>query len=477
MHRCIENYLPSCGIESIMQPNIKAPEQEATPSHPADTPVISSPRLQRKPKKQTLNPLHHSIQAFITQHLPPDTLAKHNLTLTSLPKRFTIYEPLLLLPVNALTTPPAWHSLYQELTAAQRQTLFATLLQSFSRYGLTHVAMNAPIALTDPNSGAENRIRSPGGLIPLYGDFGPMPPASPSFACPAKVEAEGEAALACPTSRDLEQAFWVRTVQNHGIVQIWAPLYTMFSRGNITEKARILGNGFEGLDERQLGEYVSGTSVVDMYAGIGYFVFSYLKRGVKRVWGFEINGWSVEGLRRGCMENGWGCKVFRVGEDGSLLGGHSLREVVERLTEEDRVVVFHGDNRFAAQILGEIRESMRPGEWNRVRHVNLGLLPSSCFAYENACRIVDGEMGGWVHVHENVNVQAIEAKRDHVTAELGKLREKVLGVKPQSTTTAAAAAAAECRHVEQVKTYAPGVMHCVFDVRLSSSEETKASTA
>ncbi|RAH69634.1 tRNA(Phe) (4-demethylwyosine(37)-C(7)) aminocarboxypropyltransferase [Aspergillus aculeatinus CBS 121060] len=455
-----------------MQSNTFFPEQELVTSPqaqspaPAPAPHTSSPRPPRKPRKQTLNPLHHGIQAFITQHLPADTLAKHNLTLTSLPKRFTIYEPLLLLPVNAFTTPPAWHSLYEDLTATQRQTLYTTLLQSFARYGLTHVAMNAPIALTDPNSGAENRIRSPGGLIPLYGDFGPLPDASAS-----QGQGEGEAAIACPSATDLEQAFWVRTVQNHGIVQIWAPLYTMFSRGNITEKARILGSEFEGLVEEQLGEKVSEISVVDMYAGIGYFVYSYLKRGVKRVWGFEINGWSVEGLRRGCKENGWGCKVFRVGEDGLLLGGQSLKEVVEGLTEEDRVVVFHGDNRFAAEILGGIRECMGAGQWSRVRHVNLGLLPSSCFAYANACKIVDAEKGGWVHVHENVDVQGIEEKKDEVTAELGRLRVEVLEVEAKKV----AAAAARCRHVEQVKTYAPGVMHCVFDVRLSSREEIEAS--
>ncbi|PYH83857.1 hypothetical protein BO82DRAFT_35531 [Aspergillus uvarum CBS 121591] len=455
-----------------MQTDTSILEQElaSSPQAPAPAPNTSSPRPPRKPRKQTLNPLHHGIQAFITQHLPADTLAKHNLTLTSLPKRFTIYEPLLLLPVNAFTTPPAWHSLYQDLTATQRQNLFATLLQSFARYGLTHVAMNAPISLTDPNSGAENRIRSPGGLIPLYGDFGPLPDASASATASAlQAQGEGEEAIACPTATDLEQAFWVRTVQNHGIVQIWAPLYTMFSRGNITEKARILGSEFEGLDEEGLGEKVSGISVVDMYAGIGYFVYSYLKRGVKRVWGFEINGWSVEGLRRGCKENGWGCKVFRVGEDGSLLGGESLKKVVEGLTEEDRVVVFHGDNRFAAEILGQIRGCVRAEEWNSVRHVNLGLLPSSCFAYENACKIVDSEKGGWVHVHENVDVQGIEEKKDKVTAVLARLRVKVLGIGSEKVT-----AAADCRHVEQVKTYAPGVMHCVFDVRLSSREEIEA---
>ncbi|RAL14010.1 tRNA(Phe) (4-demethylwyosine(37)-C(7)) aminocarboxypropyltransferase [Aspergillus homomorphus CBS 101889] len=435
-----------------------APNPSSTPHHP------------RKPKKPTLNPLHQGIQTFMTQHMPHQT---DLLSETSLPKRFTIHEPLLLLPVNALTTPPAWHAFYAALTAPQRNTLFTTILQSFSRYNLTHVAMNAPIAPTDPVSGTENRIRSPGGLIPLYGDFGPLP--SPSVSSSqGEGEGEEETLVTRPSPEDLEQAFWVRTVQNHGIVQIWAPLYTMFSRGNITEKARILGAEFEGLSEAQLGgQGVQEISVVDMYAGIGYFVYSYLRRGVKRVWGFEINGWSVEGLRRGCIENGWGCRVFQVdGDDGSLLGGCTVRDVVDALKGHDdvRVVVFHGDNRFAARILGEVRRCMGE-EWARVRHVNLGLLPSSQAAYGNACAILDADMGGWAHVHENVDVRRIEEKRDEVTAQLGRLRADVLGVGSASV----AAVAAECHHVEQVKTYAPGVMHCVFDVRLASRGEMTAS--
>lgn len=270
-----------------------------------------------------------------------------------------------------------------------------------------------------------------------------------------------------PSETDLQQALWVSTVQNHGIVQIWAPLYTMFSRGNVTEKARILGYGnvFEGLDEASLqGENVEDVAVVDMYAGIGYFVFSYLKRGVKRVWGWEINGWSIEGLRRGCAENGWGCKVVRVHDDGTM--DESISRLASGLDDTVRVVIFHGDNRFAAGILDELRNLMQPQKiWNSIRHVNLGLLPSSRAAWDNATRIVDINQGGWVHVHENVDIREIDQKRDEISAEIGLLWDQnslVLG--PMEGLTV------ECRHVERVKTYAPGVMHCVFDIHLPARE-------
>ncbi|RJE20852.1 tRNA wybutosine-synthesizing protein [Aspergillus sclerotialis] len=176
---------------------------------------------------------------------------------------------MLLLSSNALTAPPQWGALYASLSTSQRETLFSSIAQAFKNHGVTQIAINAPIAATDA-SGGKNRMRSPVGLVPLYGNFGPTPLA-------AAAAGEDEESKQ-PSEPDFNRAFWVRTVQNQGIVQIWAPLYTMFSRGNVTEKARILGQGgrFDGLDEKTglRGETVGEISVVDMYAGIGYFVFS-----------------------------------------------------------------------------------------------------------------------------------------------------------------------------------------------------------
>ncbi|RHZ73962.1 hypothetical protein CDV55_107664 [Aspergillus turcosus] len=424
---------------------------DQTTNEDVNTPA--NPSLEPKRRTKSSNPLRRGIQDFVTRHIPPDDLAKRGLSPenleSALPKRFTVYEPLLLLPVNALSDPPAWGSLYASLDSQKRKILFESICKAFGRMGVTHIAMNAPIAPTNTHGG-ENRMRSPAGLIPLYGDFGAAP--------------SGDGENAQPTREDLQRAFWVRTIQNQGIVQIWAPLYTMFSRGNITEKARILGQGsvFEGLDEGTLGEDVDGISVVDMYAGIGYFVFSYLKRGVKRVWGWEINGWSVEGLRRGCAENGWACKVVQVRNDGTL--SESIPDLIDSLQHSDRVVLFHGDNKFAAHVMSGIKECMeRRDAWDRIRHVNLGLLPSSSSAWSDACSMIDLQLGGWIHVHENVDVQHIDVKTQEIITEIGKLRELAFPGAVQQPI--------ECRHIEHVKTYAPGVMHCVFDIKLPPSGE------
>ncbi|PKY03637.1 hypothetical protein P168DRAFT_270034 [Aspergillus campestris IBT 28561] len=426
-----------------------APSGQGPTSGQADRDPARRSHTGKRPKK-IFNPLQRGIQDFVTNHLSPSTLSNYGLSpetlSSSLPKRFTAYEPLLLLPANAFSIPAPWGSLYQDLDAQQRHQLYESLAAAFSHMGVTHIAINAPIAPTD-TQGHENRMRSPVGLIPLHGDFGPPP--------------SGDGEEAQPSELDFQHALWVRTVQNHGIVQIWAPLYTMFSRGNITEKARILG-AFEGLDEGSLaGQEVGDVAVVDMYAGIGYFVFSYLKKGVRRVWGWEINGWSVEGLRRGCVENGWGCRVVAV-RDGAL--NVSVQELVESLDDQTRVVIFHGDNKHAARILSDVQratEATRPGEWNSIRHVNLGLLPTSRAAWDNACSMVDAQRGGWLHVHENIDIQEVEQKKQEFTTELQRIRSQAIN----------SPAIAECRHVEFVKTYAPGVMHCVFDVRLSSPSD------
>ena len=233
--------------------------------------------------QKTSNPLQAGIRNFLATQ-PPEFLSAHGLSSTSdgqdasLPKRFTVYPPLLLLPVNAFTAPPAWAALFQSLTEDQRQKLYECIAASFRSQGVTHIAVNAPIELTGPG-GTANRMRSPTGLTPLLGDFGPVPSLS------------SEEDLQQPSPEDFDRALWARAVQNGGIVQTWAPLYTMFSRGNVTEKARILGLGsrFDGLDGENLGDF----SVVDMYAGIGYFVYSYKKSVDGRVWWFEINPSSV----------------------------------------------------------------------------------------------------------------------------------------------------------------------------------------
>ncbi len=416
-----------------------------------------------QPRTQPNNPLQKAIYSFLNRYISDrDAADRETLTsgslLSSIPKRYTLYPPLLLLPANAFSTTPAWTSFVSQLSPEALQIFYGSIVEAFQHHGITHVARNAPISSLTPD-GIANNLRTPSGLVPLFGDFGPRSLVSGDDDDPAQ-----------PSEADFSAALWVHTVQNGSIFQTWAPLWTMFSRGNISEKARILGEGtFDGLDGADgiLRQDLEEIAVVDMYVGIGYFAFSYLKRGVGRVFGWEVNGWSVEGLRRGCKGNGWAVQVLSVSNEGLVRDGEgrtgqdALEVLVAKLRKDSklRMVVFQGDNRWAAGVLTQVKalaerlagsgdSSLRLD----IRHINLGLLPTSEMSWNNAIKVLDQKKGGWIHVHENVDVRDIEGKKEsvllHFRSQLGDAKT------------------ASCSHVEQVKTYAPGVMHCVFDIHI-----------
>jgi tRNA wybutosine-synthesizing protein 2 len=186
---------------------------------------------------------------------------------------------------------------------------------------------------------------------------------------------------------------------------------------------------------------------VDLYAGIGYFAFSYAKAGVSKVLCWELNGWSVEGLRRGSEENGWRVEVVKEGQEARE---YSLEEVVK--DPETKLVVFHMSNEHASPIIQRVRSSIPP-----IRHVNCGLLPSSRLSWLTAVRALDPEMGGWIHIHENLAIKEIEERGVEIVGEIQGLLDQWANGEMRK---------AVMEHVERVKTYAPGVMHCVLDVRV-----------
>ena len=431
--------------------------------HQDDVTAKFAPLLRTHPGKSQpkyTNPLQAGFAAYLIRH-PPDPLTTTAL-FSTLPKRYTLYKPLLLLPANVFTTNPAWSTFYAFLSPDAKTQLYECLAATFKAQGVTHIAINAPIAAESLDSrGADNVRRSPTGLVPLLGDFGPR-------------TVEGE-----PGKEDYEKALWVSAIQNGGVSQTWAPRWTMFSRGNIKEKARIMGEGnsFEGLDglEGILGEELGDIAVVDMFVGIGYFAFSYLKSGVGLVWGWEINEWSVEGLRRGAERNGWRIESVSISERGEVgdeegrKGDEALRGLVEKIDEEKvrgriRCVIFRGDNKWSADIMARVKAISKKQDrrrWKRIRHLNLGLLPHARESWLDAVKMLNDEMGGWLHIHENVDIREIELKGDEIVQQIESLVKANRGV---HWTTASC-------HVEQVKTYAPGVMHCVFDIRIMPAKQ------
>lgn len=411
-----------------------------------------------KPKQRSKNPSRSSnpLVAGINDCLP-EFRSRVFAADDFLPKRYTLYEPLLLLPINFTNINPIWQEEYQSLGKDQKQELFSCIAKAFTTAGhpVTHIAINAPIARlsTIADVGLSNVMRSPTGLYPAYGDWG-----SPL------------SSQATPTAEDFEKAFWVSTTQDHGIIQTWAPRWSMFSLGNLSEKKRVLGVTSQQQKDIFIGQSkddIANMQVLDMYVGIGYFALCYLARGVKRVWGWDLNPWSIEGLRRGCEANGWKCIVLNVADDGTLTP--SPEDIVTRLRDEERLaqhlrtrcVAFRGNNRQSVQAFKSIEEQWRQqsptssGLSLFFEHINLGLLPDSSASWIEALQLVAD--GGRLHTHLNVETPNVDEHATRVS-ELLTMGSKRLGRKLSASVT----------HVERVKSYGPGITHCVYDVQMTS---------
>ncbi|KAF2755326.1 hypothetical protein EJ05DRAFT_512854 [Pseudovirgaria hyperparasitica] len=357
--------------------------------------------------------------------LQPDLLAQMKLDSSisiDSPTPYCIYKPLLLLSADPLKR-PSWQTAYTVLSPTQLSQLWALMALETNT---THVAINAPIPVQTSTSVETNILRSPTAFTPLHGSFGPAAP------------------IPSPTLSDFASAFWVSTKQN-GIHQIWAPLHTMFSRGNIKEKARLL----------KLPSVVSCSesgaewTAVDLYCGIGYFSFSYSQAGATVVLGWEINGWSLEGMRRGVEANKWRGEVVREDEHTSKLVRAFAIQPKAKL--KPLLVAFHESNALAMSRIKDLRACIPP-----IRHVNLGLLPSSAASCETAVNALDIELSGWLHVHENIATKKTEYD--------DRIKQIVNEIGAIVRSTASPDRVVRLEHVEHVKTYAPGVMHCVLDV-------------
>ena len=407
----------------------------------------------KKPKHLSSNPLVNGILLHLNEAKAAEIAENglcQRLAQGDLPKRFTWYDPLILLNERFEQHSKPWFSYYSALSVDEQEHLFAMICRSFNDSGKpsTHIAVNAPIQAHLEDNTQDNILRAPKNLKPLFGDFG-----------------SSTSSKARPSQHDFDAALWIQTAQIPGIIQIWAPRWTMFSRGNIREKARILGNEqhnpspFPGLSAAELNQKLDEIDVVDFYVGIGYFAIPYLTRGVGRVFGWELNGWSIEGLTRGCLANGLKCKTYHI----TATDKNSLIEMASTVAtdiKDDpniRCFAFHGDNNTAPAIinhLGQLLEN-NPAQLN-IRHCNLGLLPSSSQAYISAIPVLSKSHPGWLHIHENVDINAVQQKQAEIQHQLNQY----ISSNGQHT-------ASTCSHIEMVKTYAPGIGHFVFDMLIN----------
>ena len=343
------------------------------------------------------------------------------------------YPPMLLLP-KSFSKDKTWKILFQALYDDQKwhKKFFESLARCMN---VTHIAVDSPIPFALPNT-EENLIRSPTNLQPLYGNFGPDLPVFPQH---------------IPSTSDFKQAFWVSTQQN-SITQIWAPRYTMFSAGNITEKARILKMESVHSAIAQGVEGQQGCTAVDLFSGIGYFAFSYVKAGVTKVLCWDLNPWSVEGLRRGAEANRWSCQI--VEPQGQGCWPDCQYQEGPKLDMTTKFMAFNESNRNASTRIEKLRPHLPP-----IRHVNCGMLPSAAESWKTAVRIMDPICGGWLHLHETVPERETYQRAHQV---LGVIQDFCESMQDCDRDQAPELVALE--HIEKVKSMSPRILHIVMDI-------------
>ncbi len=359
--------------------------------------------------------------------------------LSQIPKRYSLYDPMILFPLNSFTTSDwkiYFNSSNDHKHESQQQILFFKyMIFKFPIFKtFTHIATNNPIIEQDI-------MRRPFNLIPLYGDFGPEP--TPSM-------------FESPTIEDFQNAFWVKSIQN-GINQVWAPRFTMFSRGNIKEKERILK--FKSNEEKDI--------IIDLYCGIGYFTFSYLKNNNNcKVFGWEINPWSIEGIKKGSELNKWTIKVISQNESFKLNDYLKLHDV--------RLFVFHESNENAFKRLNEMFsqnfENENKFEIGTIKHINLGLLPTSKPSWDISCNIsllnlYHNQLSSvMVHVHDNVSEEDLEKWYEDTRNELlTLLLHNIKKLKTQNEYKSSVSKIS----LNRIKTFAPSVWHVCGDYLIS----------
>ncbi|XP_068180958.1 tRNA wybutosine-synthesizing protein 2 homolog [Antennarius striatus] len=219
---------------------------------------------------------------------------------------------------------------------------------------------------------------------------------------------------------------WVRHVDN-GIVYEFDVTKCMFSAGNITEKLRVAG-----FDCR-------GETVVDLYAGIGYFTLPYLVHAqAGHVHACEWNPDATEALQKNLVVNG----------------------------VSDRCTVHQGDNRKLQ--LCDIAD-----------RVNLGLIPRSEDGWPVACRLLRKATGGILHIHQNVtsplpDTTAVPANVDATGRVSRKTADREVWrlwaddtarcIASLLKDTTGAVWITSIQHIQHVKSYAPHVHHIVLDL-------------
>ena len=260
----------------------------------------------------------------------------------NVPKHWEIHDDLILFPANS----------FQSINIGQNRSEDEKISVTKFHNAICKIFSIKRIAIKDTGGIQNDDFRSPS-VILAYG-----------------FEHEG------PTGDD-SFCTWARRIEN-GIIQTWDITKCMFCVGNITEKLRVAGFDCEH------------EVVVDLFAGIGYFVLPYLIHAkAKHVYACEWNPASVRSLKRNLQLN----KV-----------------------PESKYTIYEGDNRVVCPK-------------NIADRVNLGLIPSAEASYKTAVDALKNNSGGILHIHANVRRQKGSIANHNRKIENEVLSKQLIGLK------------------------------------------------
>lgn len=194
------------------------------------------------------------------------------------------------------------------------------------------------------------------------------------------------------------------TFMDNGVEFTFDVTKVMFSSGNVTERHRVARMK------------LSGQTIVDCYAGVGYYSLHALKNGkADYVHACELNPNSV----------------------------NALRKALELNNLNEKMTIHEGDNQLSLPNLKSVAD-----------RVFLGLLPSSEKVWElSVACLKDG--GGVLHIHMNVEEEKLSAWTESTKSQILDYSQR-LGRNFKI---------ASC-HLEKVKWFAPRVRHVVLDLEL-----------
>ncbi|MBD3155228.1 MAG: class I SAM-dependent methyltransferase family protein [Candidatus Aenigmarchaeota archaeon] len=190
--------------------------------------------------------------------------------------------------------------------------------------------------------------------------------------------------------------------KEHGIEYKLDVAKVMFSKGNLTERKRLIDQVSEG------------ETIVDMFAGIGYFSLGIAKFSeVKKIYSIELNPESY----------------------------HYLWENIKLNQVTDKIVPMFGDCRKECESLSEM---------GRIAdRILMGLLPTPKDYLDSAMKIIKN--GGVIHYHST----------------LGKEEDYKKLMMEISNVTLKYGMKVELINFKEVKSYAPNVNHVVLDVKIN----------